>query len=187
MLKEFKAFISRGSVVDFAVGIVVGAAFGRIVTSLVNDIIMPPIGLLLGGVPFASLFIPLNGQHYNSLGEAQAANAPTINYGLFLNNIVDFLIVAVAVFVMVRALQRLLPPPASEETRACPHCLSKIPKGATRCAHCTSKIEAEVEEEKAEAKEDKKEKKDKQEKAEAKEDKEEKKEEEKRKKEKNEK
>jgi large conductance mechanosensitive channel len=144
MLKEFKAFITRGNVVDFAVGVIVGAAFGRIITSLVNDIVMPPIGLLLGGVSFNSLFIALNGQHYNSLGDAQAAGAPTINYGTFINTIIDFLIVAMAVFILVRIVQRLLPPPHSREMRDCPRCLSNIPKGATRCPHCTSKLDAEV-------------------------------------------
>ena len=144
MLKDFKAFISRGSVVDFAVGVIVGAAFGRIITSLVNDIIMPPIGLLLGGVAFNNLFIPLNGQHYNTLGDAQAASVPTINYGAFINNIIDFLIVAMAVFILLRLVQRLLPLPPSRETRDCPHCLSSIPKGASRCPHCTSKLDAEA-------------------------------------------
>jgi large conductance mechanosensitive channel len=142
MLKEFKAFITRGNVVDFAVGVIVGAAFGRIVTSLVNDIVMPPIGLLLGGVNFTNLFFALNGKHYNSLAEAQAAGAPTINYGMFVNNVIDFLIVALAVFILVRLVQRLLPPPPSQEMRDCPRCLSKIPKGASRCPHCTSKIGA---------------------------------------------
>src|ERR1700730_16879850 len=111
MLKEFKAFIMRGNVVDLAVGVIIGAAFGRIVTSLVNDIIMPPIGLLLGGVNFADRFISLNGQYYAKLADPQAATAPTINYGLFINNIIDFVIVAFVIFLMIRGIQRLLPPP----------------------------------------------------------------------------
>src|SRR5258708_12153625 len=116
MFKEFKAFIMRGNVVDLAVGVIIGAAFGRIVTSLVNDIIMPPIGLLLGGVAFNNLYISLNGQHYDKLADAQAANAPTINYGLFINNIIDFLIVAFVIFLLIRAIQRILPPPPPPPT-----------------------------------------------------------------------
>jgi large conductance mechanosensitive channel len=144
MFKEFKAFIMRGNVVDLAVGVIIGAAFGRIVTSLVNDIIMPPIGLVMGGVPFGNLFISLNGQHYAKLADAQAAAAPTINYGVFINTIIDFLIVAFVVFLMIRAIQRLLPPPPppAATTRDCPYCLSKIAKGATRCPLCTSQVEA---------------------------------------------
>ncbi len=143
MFKEFKAFIMRGNVVDLAVGVIIGTAFGRIITSLVNDIIMPPIGLLLGGVPFADLFLSLNGQYYAKLADAQAAAAPTINYGLFINNIIDFLIVAFVIFVMIRAIQRLLPPPPppAATTRDCPYCVLKIPKAATRCPNCTSQVE----------------------------------------------
>ena len=144
MFKEFKAFIMRGNVVDLAVGVIIGAAFGRIVTSLVNDIIMPPIGLALGGVSFADLFISLNGQHYAKLADAQAAAAPTINYGLFINTVIDFLIVAFVIFLVVRAIQRLLPPPPppADTTRDCPYCATKIPKVAVRCPNCTSQVEA---------------------------------------------
>ena len=143
MFKEFKAFIMRGNVVDLAVGVIIGAAFGRIVTSLVNDIIMPPIGLLLGGVPFSNLFISLKGQYYATLADAQAANAPTINYGLFINNIIDFVIVAFVIFLIIRAIQRILPPPPppAETTRDCPYCVSKIPMAASRCPNCTSQVE----------------------------------------------
>lgn len=144
MFKEFRAFITRGSVVDLAVGVIIGAAFGRIVTSLVNDIIMPPIGLVLGGVPFGNLYVSLNGQQYATLADAQKANAPTINYGLFINNIIDFLIVAFVIFLLIRAVNRLMPPPPppASTTRECPYCLSAIPKAATRCAQCTSQVEA---------------------------------------------
>ncbi len=143
MFKEFKAFIMRGNVVDLAVGVIIGAAFGRIVTSLVNDIIMPPIGLLLGGANFSNLYISLNGQHYNALADAQKVDAPTINYGLFINNIIDFLIVAFVIFLLIRAINRLLPPPPppAATTRDCPYCLSNIPKAASRCPNCTSQVE----------------------------------------------
>ena len=143
MLKDFKAFITRGSVVDLAVGVIIGAAFGRIVTSFVNDIIMPPIGLLLGGVNFTNLFVSLNGQHYNSLADAQTAGAPTINWGLFVNNIIDFVIVAFIIFLMIRAISRLMPPPPppASDTQDCPYCLTKIAKGARRCPNCTSQLE----------------------------------------------
>jgi large conductance mechanosensitive channel len=144
MFQEFKAFTMRGNVVNLAVGVIIGAAFGKIVTSFVNDILMPPIGLLLGGVNFSNLYISLSGTHYNSLAEAQAAGAATINYGVFLNTVIDFLIVAVVVFVLVRLAQHLLPPPPlpAAATRDCPYCLSKIAKGATRCPQCTSQVEA---------------------------------------------
>jgi large conductance mechanosensitive channel len=143
MFKEFKAFIMRGNVVDLAVGVIIGAAFGRIVTSLVTDIIMPPIGLVLGGADFSNKFISLNGQYYAKLADAQAAEAPTLNYGLFINNIVDFLIVGFIIFLLIRGIQRLLPPPPplAATTRECPYCLSSIPKAATRCASCTSQVE----------------------------------------------
>ena len=143
MFKEFKAFIMRGNVVDLAVGVIIGAAFGAVVTSLVKDIIMPPIGLLLGGVDFANLFISLNGQHYAKLADAQAAAAPTINYGLFINTIIDFVIVAFVIFLLIRAIQRLLPPPPppAETTRDCPYCVSKIPMAASRCPNFTSQVE----------------------------------------------
>jgi large conductance mechanosensitive channel len=147
MWKEFKEFIKRGNVLDMAVGIIIGAAFGTVVKSLVDDIIMPPIGLLLGGVDFSNLFVTLGGGHYDSLAAAREAGAATINYGLFINNIITFLIVAFAVFVLVRAVQRLQdreeeePAPAAPTTKKCPECLSEIPIEARRCAYCTTRLE----------------------------------------------
>jgi large conductance mechanosensitive channel len=143
MLEEFRKFIMRGSVIDMAVGIIIGAAFGTIITSLVNDIIMPPIGLLLGGVDFANLFINLSPGAYKTLDEAQTAGAATINYGLFINHVISFLIVAFAVFLLVRGVNRLQamkekePVPVEPTTKKCPECLSEIPIEARRCAHCT--------------------------------------------------
>jgi large conductance mechanosensitive channel len=142
MLKEFKDFIMRGNVLDLAVAVIIGGAFGKIVTSLVNDIIMPPIGLILGKVNFANLYINLSGQSYASLADAQAAGAATINYGVFLNTVIDFLIVAFIIFLVIRQANRLKRPPAPAEptTKECPYCLSTIPIKATRCAHCTSEL-----------------------------------------------
>jgi large conductance mechanosensitive channel len=142
MWKEFKQFIARGNVVDLAVGVIIGAAFGKIVTSFVNDILMPPIGLLLGNVDFTNLFITLSGGAYATLEEAQAAGAATINYGLFINTIIDFLIVAFVIFLLIKQVNRLKKPaPAAEPaTKECPYCLSEIPIKATRCPHCTSEI-----------------------------------------------
>jgi len=142
MWKEFKKFALRGSVVDLAIGLVVGAAFGKIVTSFVNDILMPPIGLLLGRVSFTDLFISLSGEHYATLAEAQAAGAATINYGVFINTVLDFVIVAFAVFLFVRQITRMRREelPAEPETKECPYCLSTIPIKATRCPHCTSEL-----------------------------------------------
>jgi large conductance mechanosensitive channel len=142
MGKDFKAFLTRGNVVDLAVALVVGGAFGAIVTSLVNDILMPPIGLALKRVDFTSLFLSLTGQSYPSLAAAKAAGAPTINYGLFINTIITFVIVAFAMFVVVRQTARFRPPaPApAVTTRECPFCLSSVPLRATRCAHCTSHL-----------------------------------------------
>jgi large conductance mechanosensitive channel len=144
MLKEFKDFAMRGNVLDMAIGIIIGTAFGRIITSLVNDVIMPPIGLLLGRVNFTSLFFNLSGTPYASLAEAQAAGAPTINYGLFLNAILDFVIVAFVIFLLVRQMNRLTrkpePAPAVPTSKDCPYCLSSIPIKATRCPHCTSQL-----------------------------------------------
>jgi large conductance mechanosensitive channel len=146
MFREFREFAMRGNVVDLAVGIIIGAAFGKIVTSLVNDIVMPPIGLLLGRVDFSSLFINLSGQPYASLAEAKAAGAPTINYGVFLNTVIDFVIVAFAIFLLVRFINRLSrqleTTPAAPTTRECPFCLSSIPLRATRCPQCTSTLQA---------------------------------------------
>ena len=141
MWQEFKAFIMRGSVVDLAVGIIIGAAFGRIVSSLVNDILMPPIGLLLGRVDFSNLFLNLSGQPYASLAEAKAAGAATLNYGLFLNTVIEFLIVALAVFLLIRLLNRLYQsPPATPTTKTCPYCIAVIPRAASRCPQCTSDL-----------------------------------------------
>jgi len=151
MLKEFKEFAMRGNVVDMAVGIIIGAAFGTIVKSLVADIIMPPIGLLLGNVDFSNLFIVLKqgatAGPFATIAEAQKAGAVTINYGMFANTVISFLIVAFAVFLLIRALNKLQreeeAPPAQPTTKDCPHCLSTIPIKATRCGHCTSELSAE--------------------------------------------
>ena len=145
MLKEFKEFAMRGNVLDMAVGIIIGAAFGKIVASMVDDMLMPPIGKLMGGVDFTNLFVSLSGQHYDSLAAAKAAGAATINYGLFLNTIINFLIVAFAIFLLVKQVNRLqkpvpAPAPAAPATKDCPHCLSAIPAKATRCPHCTSQV-----------------------------------------------
>jgi large conductance mechanosensitive channel len=143
MLKEFKEFAMKGNVLDMAIGIIIGAAFGKIITSLVGDVIMPPIGLILGRVDFSSLFLSLSGTHYDSLAAAKAAGAPTINYGLFLNNVVDFLIVAFVIFLVVRQVNRWKKPvPAAPATKECPYCFSAIPIKATRCPNCTSELRA---------------------------------------------
>jgi large conductance mechanosensitive channel len=143
---EFREFAVRGNVVDLAVGIIIGAAFGKIVTSSVNDIIMRLIGLLLGRVDFSPLFINLSGRSFASLAEARAAGAPTINYGVFLNAVIDFIIVACAIFVLARFINRLSRQletmPAVPATRECPFCLSSIPLRATRCPQCTSTLQA---------------------------------------------
>jgi large conductance mechanosensitive channel len=147
MLKEFKAFVMRGNVLDLAVGIIIGAAFGTIVKSLVDDVIMPPVGLALGNVDFADLFLllkegPKAAAPYASLADAKAAGAVTINYGMFINNVVTFIIVAFAVFLVVRTANRLRPPEAAEapNTKDCPYCRMAIPVGATRCPQCTSEL-----------------------------------------------
>lgn len=142
MLKEFREFIMRGNVVDLAVGVIIGGAFGKIISSLVSDVIMPPIGLLLRGVDFSNLFLSLNGIGYATLADAQAAGAPTLNYGTFLNNLLDFLIVALVIFLMIRAINRLhkpAPAPAAT-TKDCPYCFTAIPIKATRCPNCTSQL-----------------------------------------------
>lgn len=143
MWKEFKQFILRGNVVDLAIGIILGGAFGKIVTSLVNDVIMPPIGLLLAKVNFSNLFINLGKTPYTSLADAQAAGAPTINYGLFINTVINFLIVSLVIFWVVKAINRLNQQEKTAEitTRECPHCLSQIPRKAHRCPHCTSEVD----------------------------------------------
>jgi len=142
MLKEFKEFAMRGNVMDMAVGIIIGAAFGGIVSSLVNDVIMPPIGLLLKGVNFSNLFLNLSATPYASLEEATKAGAPVIKYGVFLNSVINFLIVAFVLFLIIRQMNRLrqeAPAPAPT-TRPCPYCLSNIPLKATRCAFCTMEV-----------------------------------------------
>ncbi len=144
MLKEFKEFAMRGNVLDMAVGIIIGAAFGQIVTSFVQDVLMPPIGRLLGHVDFSNLFVNLTETHYPTIAAAKAAGAATLNYGLFLNTIINFLIVAFAVFLLVRQVNRLAPKPAPAPppTRDCPYCLGAVPMKATKCMHCTSEIRA---------------------------------------------
>ena len=142
MFKEFKEFAVKGNMIDMAVGIIIGAAFGGVVNSLVKDVIMPPIGLLLGKVDFTGLFINLSGTSYPTLKAAQEANAATLNYGLFINTLINFLIVAFAVFLLVKQINRLkrAPAPAAPNTKDCPQCLSKVPLGAKKCAFCTSQL-----------------------------------------------
>ena len=143
MFKEFKEFAMRGNVMDLAVGVIIGAAFGKIVASLVDDVIMPPIGRLLGHVDFSNLFVSLNGTHYETLAAAKAAAAPTVNCGLFLNTIINFLIVALAVFLVVQQVNRWgkkPAPAAAPTTKDCPQCAMAIPLPAKRCGHCTTQL-----------------------------------------------
>lgn len=143
MMSEFREFAVKGNVMDLAVGVIIGAAFGKIVTSLVNDIVMPPIGLAIGGFDFKNLFVSLDGARFASLAEAQKAGAPTINYGQFVNTVLEFLIVSFVIFLLVRQINRLkTPAPAgpSDDSRDCPFCASRISIKATRCPHCTSEI-----------------------------------------------
>jgi large conductance mechanosensitive channel len=143
MLKDFRAFLLRGNALDLAVAVLIGGAFGKIVSSLVNDVIMPPVGLLLGEVDFSSLYVNLSPTRYATLADAQAAGAPTLNYGLFINNVVDFLLIGAITFGLVRAFQHLERRKAEglePTTKECPHCLSTIARKATRCAHCTSQL-----------------------------------------------
>jgi len=144
MLKEFKAFALRGNVIDLAIGVIIGGAFGKIVTSFVNDIIMPPIGMLLGGVNFADLFVALDGKTYESLAKAQELGAPTLNYGTFINTVIDFIIIAFVIFLVVKQINRLMPKPAPAvvevTTKECPYCYTTIPIKATRCPHCTTEL-----------------------------------------------
>jgi large conductance mechanosensitive channel len=144
MLKEFKDFAMRGNVVDMAIGVILGGAFGKIISSFVADVIMPPIGLLLGKVDFSQLYINLSGTAYDNLAAAQTAGAPVLKYGVFLNTVLDFIIVAFAIFLVVRQMNRLKRPveAPAPTTRDCPHCLSAIPLKATRCGHCTSEVKA---------------------------------------------
>ena len=142
MLREFKEFAMRGNVLDMAIGIIIGAAFGKIISSFVGDILMPPIGLLVGKVDFAGLFVDLSGNAHPTLAAAKAAGAATINYGVCLNTVLDFLIVAFAVFLLIRQINRMTrqpeAAPVAPTTKACPHCFSTIHLEATRCAYCTS-------------------------------------------------
>src|SRR3984885_152969 len=143
MLKEFKEFAMRGNVLDMAVGIIIGAAFGQIVNSFVQDVMMPPIGRLVGHVDFSNLFVSLSDKHYDTIAAAKAAGAATLNYGLFLNTVINFLIVSFAVFMLVRQVNRFAPKPApaaAPATRDCPYCLSAIPLKASKCSHCTSEL-----------------------------------------------
>jgi large conductance mechanosensitive channel len=144
MFKEFKDFAMRGNVVDMAVGIIIGAAFGKIVSSLVDDVIMPPIGLLLGKVNFANLYLNLSSTAYTTLDEAMKAGAPIIRYGVFLNTLINFLIVAFALFMIIRQMNRLRAPApaAAPSTKDCPFCASAIPLAAKRCPFCTSELRA---------------------------------------------
>jgi len=144
MLKEFKEFIAKGNVIDLAVGLVIGVAFGKIVTSLVNDVVMPPIGLLLGGIDFGNLFVTLKGAHFDTLKAAKDGGAVTVNYGVFINTVIEFLIVALVIFLVIKAINRMkrkpeeLPP----AMKACPYCCSSIAIEATRCPQCTSDLKA---------------------------------------------
>lgn len=142
MLKEFKAFVMKGNVLDLAVAVIIGAAFGGIVTSMVNDIIMPPIGLILGHVDFKELFLSLNGQSYATMAAAKAAAAPVMAYGQFLNTVINFLIVAFVIFMVVKTANKLqrAPAPAAPTTKDCKFCCQAIPIPATRCPHCTSQL-----------------------------------------------
>jgi large conductance mechanosensitive channel len=145
MWKEFRDFIMRGNVMDLAVGVIIGAAFGKIISSLVDDIIMPPIGLLLGKINFADLYLNLSGEQFDSLAKAKEAGAATINYGLFINTLINFLIIALVLFLVIRAVNRMSKKPApaaaaAPTTKTCPHCYSEINIKATRCPNCTSEL-----------------------------------------------
>jgi large conductance mechanosensitive channel len=140
MFSEFKKFIMRGNVLDLAIGVIIGAAFGKIVTSMVNDILMPIVSLATGKVDFSNLFVALNGQHYETLADAKKAAAPTLNYGLFINTVIEFVIIALVIFLVVKQVNRLMKPaPApAPSTKPCPECCTAIPLGAKRCPACTS-------------------------------------------------
>ena len=141
MLKEFKEFAMRGNVLDLAVGVILGAAFGRIVASLVDDLLMPPLGRVLGRVDFSNLFIDLSDKSFETLAAAKAAGAPTLNYGNFINTIINFVIVAFSIFLLVRSVNRWMPkPPAPVTTKDCPQCAMPIPVSAKKCGHCTSAV-----------------------------------------------
>lgn len=142
MVEEFKKFIMRGNVIDMAVGIIIGAAFGKIVSSLVDDVIMPPIGLILGHVDFSNLFINMSSTEVTTFAEAKALGLPIIAYGAFLNTLVNFLIIAFAVFMLIKQVNRLMPKKeeVTVEPHLCPYCLSEVKEEATRCPHCTSEL-----------------------------------------------
>jgi large conductance mechanosensitive channel len=142
MYDEFKTFVMRGNVLDLAVGVVIGAAFGKIVASFVEDVLMPPIGLALGNVDFSNLFINLSGKDYISVAAAKAAGAATLNYGIFINNVLNFLIIAFVIFLLIKQVNRLQKPAPvpAPPTRDCPYCLSAVPLKATKCAHCTADL-----------------------------------------------
>lgn len=146
MWKEFKAFVMRGNVLDMAVGIIIGVAFGRVVTSLVNDVLMPPIGKLLGNVDFSNFFLSLSTQQFATVADAKKAGVATIAYGTFINTVIEFLIVAFAVFLLIKSVNRLMPKPAAApappSTKDCGYCKMAIPVAATRCPHCTSQLSA---------------------------------------------
>jgi len=145
MLKEFKEFVMRGNVLDLAVAVIMGAAFGAVVTSLVGDVIMPPIGRITGGMDFKDLFVALNGQTYPNLAAAKTAGAPVLAYGAFLNTVINFLLVAFAIFILVKQVNRFkkpAPAPAAPSTKDCPRCTMSIPLKATRCPQCTSELTA---------------------------------------------
>ncbi len=142
MIKEFKEFVMRGNVVDLAVAVIIGGAFGKIVTSFVEDILMPPIGLALGNVDFSNLFVNLSGKDFPSVAAAKAAGAATLNYGIFFNNVINFLIIAFAIFILLKQINRMQKPApaAAPTTKDCPYCLSSVPLKATKCAQCTSDL-----------------------------------------------
>lgn len=148
MWKEFRDFAIKGNILDLAIGVIIGGAFGKVTTSLVNDILMPPIGMIVGRVDFSNLYIPLNGESYDSLAAAKVAGAPTLNIGLFVNTLLDFLIMAFAVFMVVRQVnvlrKRLDRKEKAPSTKECPYCLTKVPVKATRCSACTSQLTAEA-------------------------------------------
>ena len=142
LAEDFKKFAMRGNVMDMAVGVIIGGAFGKIVTSVVNDIVMPPVGMLLGNVDFSNLFISLNGKEYATLEAAKKAGAPVLAYGSFMNTVIDFLILAFIIFMMICQINKLTPEPAPKpEPRVCPYCKSEIADDATRCPHCAQKLQ----------------------------------------------
>lgn len=141
LMKEFKDFAARGNVMDMAVGVIIGGAFGKIVSSLVDNVIMPPIGMAMGGIDFANLFINLGNTPVETLAEAKELNVPVIAYGQFLNTVIDFLIIAFVIFLMIRQMNKMFPKPAEAPKRACPFCKETIADDATRCPHCTAVLE----------------------------------------------